>query len=134
MDCTSYANKNSLTFLKRILLLLTIVSVFSGTLVVTTYSQPLTKEQVRALASRAYSLVKSNPEEAAKLFEQVVELDPANRNYHEALGYVYLAREKFDRALDQFNVAQNIRHSDTLQLQIAFTLDDLHRIDEANIT
>ncbi|MBI1805110.1 MAG: tetratricopeptide repeat protein [Ignavibacteriae bacterium] len=76
-------------------------------------------------------MVRTNPSDAAKLFEHAIELDPSNRETRQALGFVYIALADYERALQQFSAVQDIRRSDTLQLQIGYTLLALYRTNEA---
>jgi len=110
------------------------IPVFSLLVVFTSFSsrgQVQTDEPVAVVLSRAYSMVKSNPAGAVKYFQRALELEPSNRETHEGLGYVYYGLGQLDSAVQHFTAAQAIRTSDTLQLQLAFTLYSMQRKDEA---
>ena len=86
---------------------------------------------VKLIVAQAYSILESNPTEATKLFERAVTMNPSHELARRQLGYLYLSQGKHEQALEQFNAAQQVRPSDTTQLQIAYVLNTLERKDEA---
>ncbi len=96
------------------------------------YAQSTHDSTAVEVLNRAYDLLNTNPTEAAKLFARVVEIQPSNIVARRQLGYLYLAQEKQELALEQFQASERLRSSDTISLQIAYLLVSLGRRDEAN--
>src|SRR5262245_56228218 len=72
----------------------------------------LAQDSASELMNRAYGLVNTNPDEAAKLLVRVTEIDPSNIAAHRQLGYIYLSKKNYDGALEQFQASEKIRSSD----------------------
>jgi tetratricopeptide (TPR) repeat protein len=88
---------------------------------------------IDAIASQAYSLLESDPQAAELLFLYIAGRTPENFTIKRQLGYIYYQRKNFAKALDYFNSAESLYHSDTISLQIAYCLNSLDRAREAKI-
>ena len=88
---------------------------------------------VVSIVTRAYSVIEKNPEEATRLFERAVSIDPSNLLARRQLGYLYLSQEKNEQALEQFTIAESLQSSDAVKLQIAYILLSLDREEDAKM-
>ncbi|MDI6765610.1 MAG: hypothetical protein QME52_02115 [Bacteroidota bacterium] len=84
-------------------------------------SQIVQDSSLAIILERAYSLLDNNPNEAERLFEKAISLEPMNVVYRRQLGYLYNSLQKYDLALRQFYFAESLNSSDTIKLQIAYT-------------
>jgi hypothetical protein len=75
--------------------------------------------------SRAYSMLKVNSPDAARLFEQALRIDPNNLLVRRQLGYLYQSQGRNDLAIGQFVAADTLSPSDTMKMQIAYCLKAL---------
>ncbi len=66
-----------------------------------------------------------DPPMAVPYFQRVIELDSTNFQAHAALGYLYHSLKDYPNALKEFSAADHLQPSDTLKLQMAYTLMSL---------
>ncbi len=59
---------------------------------------------------------------AIPYFRKAIEIEPSNFQAHQALGYAYNSTGQLEDALGEFQTADHLKPSDTLKLQIAFTM------------
>jgi len=83
------------------------------------------------LTNQAYSLLQSDPHAAELLFLYISRRYPTDVNVKRQLGYIYYQKKEYAAAMNFFNAAEYLTHSDTVTLQIAFCLNSLGRTGEA---
>lgn len=96
-------------------------------------AQVVTDSSLYKILDSAYAMLRINSAEAERLFEKAVSVDPTNVTIRNQLGYLYHSQKKYELSIEQFNISDSLRSSDTIKLQIAFDLLALNRQTEAEI-
>ena len=90
-------------------------------------SQIIPDTSVFTLLSRGYAAMHVDPPSALPYFIHVIAIDSTNVQAHSALGFLYHSLKEYRAALSEFSTADRLQPSDTLKLQIAYTLLALQR-------
>lgn len=106
--------------------------IFCTVLSTAAFSQGRPDTLLPRLQAEAYAMLRTRPAEAAKLFERIAALDSSDVLTRRQLGYLYHSQQDYNRALAAFSSAEAIRSSDTVRLQMGYTLAALGRSAEAD--
>jgi tetratricopeptide (TPR) repeat protein len=87
----------------------------------------MTDTSVFTLLTRGFATMRVDPSSAIPYFKRVLEIDSSNFQAHATLGYLYHSRGNLNDALTELSAADRLQPSDTLKLQIGYTLVSMHR-------
>jgi hypothetical protein len=79
-------------------------------------------DSIATLMNEGYARISSEPARAIQLFLEVARIDPSNVSARRQLGYLLASAGKHEAALEEFGAAEALVSSDSIQLQMAYSL------------